>query len=88
MFNLAKVSNNGQITIPAEIRRELGLLTGDKVFFSRNQSGEIIIGNAQKISAGQALNKAQRDLKNLAEELNLYSEEDVQNLLDELRSEK
>ena len=30
-MNLAKISANGQITIPVEIRRHLGLKTGDKI---------------------------------------------------------
>ncbi|MBR0128514.1 MAG: AbrB/MazE/SpoVT family DNA-binding domain-containing protein [Neisseriaceae bacterium] len=85
MFNLAKVSNNGQITIPAEIRRELGILSGDKIFFSRNQLGEIIIGNAKKITAGQALDTAQQQLKPLAKELNLSNADEVQNLVNEFR---
>ncbi len=29
-MNLAKVSSNGQITVPIEIRRKLGLKSGDK----------------------------------------------------------
>lgn len=88
MLNLAKISANGQITIPAEIRRELGVLGGDKVFFSRNQLGEIVIGNAKKITAGNALKNAQQQLKTLAKELNISNEDEVQNLVNEIRSGK
>jgi toxin-antitoxin system, antitoxin component, abrB famil len=32
-MNLAKISANGQITIPIEIRKHLGLKSGDKILF-------------------------------------------------------
>ncbi len=32
-MNLAKISANGQITVPVEIRRLLGLKSGDKILF-------------------------------------------------------
>jgi bifunctional DNA-binding transcriptional regulator/antitoxin component of YhaV-PrlF toxin-antitoxin module len=34
-MNLAKISANGQITVVVEIRRHLGLKTGDKIFFPK-----------------------------------------------------
>ena len=37
-MNLAKLSANGQITVPVEIRRALGLKEGDKVLFIRLRS--------------------------------------------------
>jgi len=40
-MNLAKISSNGQITVPMEIRRELKVKTGDKIIFMRNNRGEI-----------------------------------------------
>jgi len=42
-MNLARVSTNGQITVPAEIRRALNIRSGDKVLFMQNTNGEIII---------------------------------------------
>ena len=35
-MNLAKISFNGEITVPAVIRRLLGLKSGDKVLFFQN----------------------------------------------------
>ncbi len=32
-MNLAKISANGQITVPVETRRLLGLKPGDKILF-------------------------------------------------------
>ena len=44
-MNLARVSNNGQITIPVEIRRALKIRAGDKILFFRKDNGEIIVQN-------------------------------------------
>ncbi|MCL2363648.1 MAG: AbrB/MazE/SpoVT family DNA-binding domain-containing protein [Defluviitaleaceae bacterium] len=44
-MNLAKISCNGQITIPIEIRRELKVKSGDKIAFFRKENGEIILVN-------------------------------------------
>ncbi|MCC8141781.1 MAG: AbrB/MazE/SpoVT family DNA-binding domain-containing protein [Lachnospiraceae bacterium] len=52
-MNLAKVSANGQITVPVEIRRALGLQSGDKVLFWSNQDGEIVLKNASAASTGE-----------------------------------
>jgi len=40
-MNLAKVSSNGQITVPVEIRRALKIKSGDKIIFLQNKNGEI-----------------------------------------------
>jgi len=83
-MNLAKVSANGQITVPSEIRRLLGLKSGDKILFIQKPSGEIVINNA----SAQALFKAQRAFSGVAEDIGVYNEDDVQNLVNEVRHEK
>ena len=55
-MNLAKISANGQITVPAEIRRLLGLKSGDKILFFQKPNGEVVINNA----SAQAIYKAQK----------------------------
>ena len=42
-MNLAKISCNGQITVPMEIRRALQLKSGDKVLFLYKNNGDITI---------------------------------------------
>ena len=79
-MNLAKLSANGQITIPVEVRRQLGLKSGDKILFLQNQSGEIVISNASA-----AIQKAQAAFSGAAAALGVSSEEDVQALVDEVR---
>ena len=80
-MNLAKVSANGQITVPVEIRRLLEVVEGDKVLFTRNDRGEVIISNASKT----ALLNAQKSFAGVAEKLDNPSEEDIQSYVDEVR---
>lgn len=80
-MNLAKLSANGQITVPAEIRRLLGLKSGDKILFFQNPNGEVVINNA----SSQAIYKAQKAFEGVAEQMGVYDEDDVQALVDEVR---
>ncbi len=80
-MNLAKISSNGQITVPIEIRRLLGLKSGDKILFFQNEDGEIIVTNA----SAQAIKRAQTALSGAAEMIGISSEDDVQALVDEIR---
>lgn len=83
-MNLAKVSGNGQITVPIEIRKKLKIKEGDKILFIEHENGEIVINNASIM----AILKAQKSLQGVAEKLGLKTEQDVQELVDEVRYEK
>lgn len=39
----AAVTSKGQITIPAEVREDLGLKVGDRVSFIKGENGEYIL---------------------------------------------
>jgi len=80
-MNLAKISANGQITVPVEIRRLLGLKSGDKILFFQNSNGEVVINNA----SSKAIYKAQKAFEGVAEQIGVYNEDDVQKLVDEVR---
>jgi antitoxin PrlF len=67
-MNLAKISTNGQITIPMEIRRKLSLKSGDKILFLQKSNGEIVIQNSSRL----ALNEAQQSMSDVS-----LSEEDI-----------
>ena len=83
-MNLAKISSNGQITVPAEIRRLLGLKSGDKILFYQKPDGEVVINNA----SAKAIYKAQKAFEGIAEQMGVYNEDDVQSLVDEVRYRK
>ena len=80
-MNLARISANGQITVPVEIRRLLGLKSGDKIQFLQKQNGEIVIRNA----SAQAICKAQAAFSDVAEEMGVNNEDSIQALVDEVR---
>lgn len=83
-MNLAKISANGQITVPIEIRRLLGLKSGDKLLFYQKKDGEIVVSNA----SSEAIRKAQAAFTGAAEAMNLSDEDDIQALVNEIRYRK
>jgi AbrB family looped-hinge helix DNA binding protein len=80
-MNLVRLSATGQITVPVEIRKLLGLKSGDKLLLFQNESGEVVLDNA----SANALRKAQNAMEGVAERLGLRDEADVQKLVDEVR---
>ncbi len=82
-MELAKVTSKGQITIPIEIRKKLGLREGDKVLLVEEQ-GRVIMMN----SSMEALRKAQAAFEGEADRLGLKDESDVADLVAELRRER
>jgi AbrB family looped-hinge helix DNA binding protein len=79
-MNLAKVSANGQVTVPVEIRRRLQLKEGDKLLFIE-RDGEIVINNA----SATAIVRAQAAFAGAAPDFGVANEEDVQSLINEVR---
>ena len=53
-MNLARVSQNGQITVPVEIRRALKIKSGDKIVFFTKENGEIVVNNTALVAIGEA----------------------------------
>ncbi len=81
-MEIAKVMSKGQVTIPISIRKKLNLKEGDKVVFIE-KDGNMVIANSAII----ALKKAQDAFEGEAERLDLKTEEDVVNLVKEVRQE-
>lgn len=82
-MEVAKVTSKGQITIPIDIRRKLGVKEGDKILFMEEQ-GRIVMMN----SSMEALRKAQAAFAGEAERLGLEDEQDVADMISELRRER
>ena len=82
-MEVAKVTSKGQITIPIDIRRRLGVKEGDKILFIEEQ-GKIVMMN----SSMEALRKAQAAFAGEADRLGLKDEQDVADLVSELRRER
>ncbi len=81
MIEVAKVSTQGQVTVPVEIRKSLRLNPGDKIAFVTNRLGEIVLANATLL----ALSRAQEDFKGAAEEAGIDNEESLLRLIKENR---
>lgn len=82
-MELAKVTSKGQITIPIDIRRKLGVKEGDKVLFVEDR-GRIYVMN----SSMEALRQAQAAFAGEANRLGLRNEQDVADMISELRRER
>ena len=82
-MELAKVTSKGQITIPIDIRRKLGIKEGDKILFVEEQ-GRIVMLN----SSMEALRKAQSVFAGEAERLGLKDEQDVADMVAALRRDR
>lgn len=82
-MELAKVTSKGQITIPIDIRKKLGIKEGDKVLFLED-GGRIFMVN----SSMEALRKAQAAFTGEAARLDLRDEQDVADMISELRRER
>lgn len=81
-MELAKVTSKGQVTIPIEIRRKLGLKNGDKVLFME-EAGRVYMMN----SSMDALLEAQKAFEGEAERVGLKNDADVMAMIKEIRKE-
>ncbi|MDR2670971.1 MAG: AbrB/MazE/SpoVT family DNA-binding domain-containing protein [Oscillospiraceae bacterium] len=82
MLDIARVSVKGQVTIPIEIRKKLGLKDGDKVIFME-KNGDFVLLNANRL----AFAEFQRDMAGEAERAGLHSEQDVVDLVKKVRGD-
>ena len=83
-MDVATISANGQITVPAGVRRELRLAPGDKLAFVKNELGDITV--VKPVAA--ALIEAQRAFSGAAAEAGIKSEEQVDRVIAEVRAER
>jgi len=79
----AKVLPKGQITIPKDIRDVLGITTGDRVTMV-SEGDRVIMMN----SAVYAMKVFQKEMEGEAEKAGLYSDDDVVDMIMEMRAEE
>jgi len=82
-MQLAKLTEKGQITLSPETRRKLGVKGGDKVVLVEQANGYFIT-NANRL----ALKELQDGLIGVAETLNLTSEDDIVDIVHQVRKSK
>ena len=78
----AKVLSKGQVTIPKDVRNVLGIESGDRITFIV-ENGNVRIVN----SAIYAMQILQKDLEGKASEVGLDTEDDINELIKDIRSE-
>ena len=81
-MELAKVTTSGQITIPVQIRKKLGIKEGDKVMFLE-EGNRVMLLNSSQI----ALEKLQLAMEGEAEKASINDEKDVVELCKNVRRE-
>ena len=78
----AKVMSKGQVTIPKDVREVLGVSTGDRITF-------VVEGKTVRLvnSAIYAMQILQSQMKGEAEKAGLVSEDDIMEMVKEVRDE-
>ncbi|MCI2085394.1 AbrB/MazE/SpoVT family DNA-binding domain-containing protein [Olsenella sp. kh2p3] len=78
----AKVMSKGQVTIPKEVRKVLGVQSGDKVTF-------VVEGNTVRVmnSAAYAMRVLQREMSDEANRVGIATEDEAVKLVSSMRSE-
>ena len=82
-MELAKVTSKGQVTIPAAVRRRLGVGSGDKVLFLYRDDSVVMVN-----ATLEALKKVQDEFAGVAEEYGIETEDDVVDLVKQVRRER
>lgn len=84
MIEVSKVTSKGQITMPVEIRKLLGLKTGDKVAFYIDENGTVTVMNARTAT----LRILQEENKDVGKQIGINSDEDAVEAVREYRNNK
>jgi len=80
IMDIAKISMKGQVTIPIEIRKRLGLKVGDKVIFLEKDKN-IMLLNSNRL----AFEEFQKEMAGEAEKAGIKTEQDVVDLVKQVR---
>ena len=82
IFNTAKVMSKGQITLPADIRKNMKLSTGDRVALIYENDRVIMMNPAVF-----AMETLQKEMAGEWEKAGIHSEDDIMELCREVREE-
>ena len=88
----AQLSAKGQVTIPKNIRQNLGVKQGDYIFFVATKNGINVINERERKERlqrnAERFEFVQKNFDGLAEDLGVQTDEDVVALIREYRKEK
>jgi len=83
MVELATITTRGQLTLPIAVRKKLNVSEGSKVIFIE-ENGRVVIENAGMV----ALREAQEGMRGVADSLGIKDEQDVVDMIKEVRQKK
>ena len=81
-MEISRVSSKGQVTIPVEFRKKLGIKEGDKVVFIEI-GNNILIVNSNRL----AFKEFQEGMAGEAERVGIKNEQDVVDLVKQVREQ-
>lgn len=67
---LVRIQEKGQVTLPADVRRRLGLKTGDLVAVTETDDGVLISPSPRQVEAMRALDRVGKILREQGVDLN------------------
>ena len=82
-MEVAKITAQGQITIPKRIRNKLNLKAGDDLIFFEEGNGRFFLGN----SSFSAFTRLQNEMCGAAKDAGFNTEQELQNFSRNVRQE-
>ena len=83
-IGMAKITAKGQITLPAAVRDAVEVRNGDDILFIRDNDGRIRVSSSEL----EAILRTQLALEGAADEAGISSEDDLLQLISQVRKEK
>lgn len=84
VIGMAKITAKGQITLPAAVRDAVEVRNGDDILFIRDNDGRIRVSSSEL----EAILRIQIALEGAADEAGISSEDDLLQLISQVRKEK
>jgi AbrB family looped-hinge helix DNA binding protein len=81
-MDMSRVSSKGQVTIPIEFRKMLGIKEGDKVIFVEN-GNNVLLFNSNRL----AFKEFQAGMEGEAESAGIKDEQDVVDIVKQVREQ-
>jgi len=82
-MEVARITGQGQITIPLKIRNKLNLKEGDKLIFLEERNGRVFLENPSL----SAFTRVQDEMYGMAKEAGFDTEQKLQDFAHEVRQE-
>lgn len=84
VIGMAKITAKGQITLPAAVRDAVEVRNGDDILFIRDNDGRIRVSSSEL----EAILRTQLALEGAADEAGISSEDDLLQLISQVRKEE